>query len=126
MSYKKKIEIIILAIIIAGSSVAVKANAASAKLNYRFYCAACHGLEGRGDGPNNTPTQPVKPRDHTNAAKMGQMSDMDIIDVIKQGGAATNRSRMMPPFGNTLKESEISALKDYLRGLCKCSERIAR
>ncbi len=117
-----KIKILALALIIAGSSFAVQADAATAKANYRYYCAACHGLEGKGDGPNNTKTQPVRPRDHTNAAKMGQMSDKDIIDVINEGGAATNRSRMMPPFGHTLSKDEIKALKDYLRELCACTK----
>ncbi len=97
------------------------ALAGTAKANYRFYCAACHGLEGKGDGPNNTPTQPVRPRNHTNAAKMSQLSDEDLIHVIKEGGAATNRSRMMPPFGDTLTDREISELKDFLRELCKCT-----
>ncbi len=121
MNYKTKIKIMTLALILSASSFAVQAQGATAKTNYRFYCSACHGLEGRGDGPNNTKTQPVRPRNHTNAAKMSQLSDEDIIHVIKEGGAATNRSRMMPPFGNTLKDSEISALKDYLRELCNCT-----
>lgn len=97
------------------------AYAAPAKDTYRFYCAACHGLEGKGDGPNNTKTQPVKPRNHTNAAKMSQLTDDELLDVIKNGGAATNRSRMMPPFGDTLSRKEISELKDYLRELCNCT-----
>ena len=97
-------------------------RAASAKLDYRFYCAACHGLKGRGNGPNATSTQPVHPRDHTNGARMSRLSDREIVDAIKLGGAATNISRMMPPFEYTLTEKEITALKDYLRKLCKCRE----
>jgi hypothetical protein len=27
---------------------------------------------------------------------------------------------MMPPFGKTLSDDDITALKDYLRKLCKC------
>lgn len=92
----------------------------SARLYYRFYCAACHGLKGRGDGPNATKSQPVVPRDHTNSAKMSKLTDKEIIEVIKFGGAATNRSRMMPPFGKTLSDKEITALKDYVRKLCRC------
>jgi len=110
-----------LALALSASAFTIQAGAATAKVNYRFYCAACHGLEGKGDGPNNTKTQPVRPRNHTNAAKMSQLSDEDIIEVIKEGGAATNRSRMMPPFGETLSKSEITALKDYLRELCNCT-----
>lgn len=93
---------------------------ASARLNYRYYCAPCHGLEGKGNGPNATNTQPVKPRDHTSAPEMGKLTDAELMDVIKLGGVATNRSRMMPPFEKTLTDSEIRELKDYLRALCKC------
>lgn len=103
-------------------SVAGVSGAATAKLNYRFYCAACHGLKGKGDGPNATKTQPVQPRDHTNGAKMSRLSDSEILDAIRHGGAATNISRMMPPFEKTLTGKEIRALKDYLRKVCKCRE----
>lgn len=95
-------------------------KAASAEDNYKFYCAQCHGLEGKGDGPNATKSQPVSPRNHTNAAEMAKLSDSDLINVIKGGGAATSKSTMMPPFGKTLTEEETVALKDYLRKLCNC------
>ncbi|MBI5233677.1 MAG: cytochrome c [Deltaproteobacteria bacterium] len=96
------------------------ALAANAKENYKFYCAQCHGLEGKGNGPNATPDQPVSPRDHTNKVEMTKLSDDDIISVIKSGGAATSKSTMMPPWGKTLTEDEIKDLKVYLRELCKC------
>src|SRR3972149_697488 len=75
-----------------------EAWAADAKLVYRYYCASCHGLEGKGDGQNATESQPVSPRDHTSAADMSKLSDEEIMEVIKNGGAATDISRMMPPF----------------------------
>ncbi|MBI5970395.1 MAG: cytochrome c [Deltaproteobacteria bacterium] len=96
------------------------AQAAAAEANYKFYCAQCHGLEGKGDGPNATKSQPVSPRNHTNTVEMSKLSDQDIINVIKGGGAATSKSTMMPPFGKTLTDAEVAALKDYLRKLCKC------
>ncbi|MBI5826517.1 MAG: cytochrome c [Deltaproteobacteria bacterium] len=96
------------------------AMAASAEANYKFYCSQCHGLEGKGDGPNATKSQPVSPRDHTNAAEMKKLTDQDIVNVIKSGGSATSKSTLMPPWGKTLTEQEINGLKDYLRKLCKC------
>ena len=99
---------------------AVEAFAASAEANYKFYCSQCHGLEGKGDGPNATKSQPVSPRNHTNTAEMKKLTDQDIVNVIKGGGAATGKSTMMPPFGKTLTDTEVAALKDYLRKLCKC------
>jgi len=94
--------------------------AASASDNYAFYCAQCHGLKGRGDGPNATESQPVDPRDHTSAYEMKKLTDSDIIDVLHDGGSATSKSTLMPPFKKTLSDKEIEDLKDYLRSLCKC------
>jgi len=111
------------AVLAAALIVPARAGAATAELNYRYYCAACHGLKGKGDGPNATKSQPVRPRNHTDATQMSLMSDSEIIDVIKNGGAATSRSRMMPPFGGTLSQDEVVALKDYLRKLCGCRAR---
>jgi len=51
---------------------------------------------------------------------MKKLTDSDIIDVIREGGSATSKSTLMPPFGKTLTEDEIRALKDYLRKLCGC------
>ena len=96
------------------------AYGATAPENYRFYCAQCHGLEGRGDGPNATKSQPVSPRDHTSVLEMNKLTDDDVLNAITDGGAAVSKSTMMPPFGKTLSKGEISALKDYIRTLCKC------
>jgi len=96
------------------------AIAATAKDNYAFYCAQCHGPGGRGDGPNATESQPVDPRDHTSAYDMKKLTDSDIIDVLHNGGAATSKSTLMPPFKKTLSDKEIEELKDYLRALCRC------
>lgn len=93
---------------------------ATALENYRFYCAQCHGLEGRGDGPNATKSQPVTPRDHTSSLEMNKLTDDEVTSAITDGGAATSKSTMMPPFGKTLSKGEITALKDYIRTLCKC------
>ncbi len=95
-------------------------TALTARENYRFYCAPCHGLEGRGDGPNATPTQPVRPRNHRSPVEMEKLSDEDIINVIRFGGRATGVSTLMPPYRNTLTEEEIMELKNYLRELCQC------
>ncbi|MFQ5735366.1 MAG: c-type cytochrome [Thermodesulfobacteriota bacterium] len=107
--------VLIVVSVFAGASFA-----ATAAQNYHFYCAQCHGLEGRGDGPNATRSQPVDPRDHTSAYEMNKLTDAEIIGAITGGGAATSKSTLMPPFGKTLTKREIKDLKDYLRKLCKC------
>lgn len=111
--------IVFLAAFVAIGANANHAYAASGEEVYKFYCSQCHGLKGDGKGPNAA-AGTVAPRDHTNTAEMGKLSDNDIVNAIKGGGAAINKSTMMPPWGNTLAADEVAALKDYLRKLCKC------
>ncbi len=101
----------------------IPAYAATAEENYRFHCAQCHGLEGKGNGINATREMPVSPRDHTSALEMGKLTDADIINAITDGGQATSKSSLMPPYGKTLSKNEILELKDYLRKLCNCKAR---
>jgi len=88
--------------------------------NYKWYCAQCHGLNGKVDGPNATKEQPVTPRDHTDTKWMSKLTDADIDNVIRDGGKATGKSTMMPPWGKTMTDAEIKDLVKYLRQLCKC------
>lgn len=96
------------------------ASAESVEDLYGFHCAQCHGVKGKGDGPNATREMPVSPRDHTSAVEMGKLTDADIINAITEGGPATSKSSLMPPYGKTLSKAEIAGLKDYLRRLCNC------
>ena len=88
--------------------------------NFRFYCAQCHGLDGKGHGPNSLRHLPVDPRDLTDAVAMGKLSDDEILEVIRFGGLPPARSTVMPPFNKTIQEIEILYLKDYIRELCDC------
>lgn len=117
---KKSFFIALLALAVAVMAGNTTAEAAKAEDNYKFYCAQCHGLKGDGKGPNSNDTQPVSPRDHTDAEGMAKLPDSDIINVIKGGGKATGKSEMMPPWSKTLTKEEIIGLKDYLRKLCNC------
>lgn len=101
-------------------SAGAPAQAETAPDLYKFHCAQCHGLKGMGDGPNATKEMPVTPRDHTSSVEMNKLTDADIINAITDGGTATSKSSLMPPYGKTLTKQEISALKDYLRKLCNC------
>lgn len=87
---------------------------------YNFYCAQCHGMSGKGDGPNVTKDFPVSPRNFTNAGEMNKLSDADMKNVILDGGPAASKSPMMPPWSKTLTGAEVDALVKHLRELCKC------
>lgn len=94
-------------------------NASSGAELYARFCSSCHGLDGRGDGPNAT-ALPVRPSNHTDGARMALRSDDALYDTIAGGGAIMNRSPRMPAFGATLAPTQITALVQHLRTLCRC------
>lgn len=96
------------------------APAAEVEQVFQFYCAQCHGLGGKGDGPNVTKDFPVSPRNFTNADEMNKLSDADIMNVILDGGPAASKSPMMPPWSKTLTKDDVDALIKHLRKLCNC------
>lgn len=96
------------------------AAAAEAEKVFKFYCAQCHGLAGKGDGPNVTKDFPVSPRNFTDAKEMDKLSDADLKNVIMDGGPSVSKSPMMPPWGKTISEEDVDGLIVYLRKLCNC------
>ena len=94
--------------------------AADAEQLFQFYCAQCHGPEGKGDGPNVNEHFATDPRDFTDSAEMQKLSDADIRNVILDGGPAVSKSELMPPWGKTLTKQEVDALLGYVRKLCAC------
>jgi mono/diheme cytochrome c family protein len=95
-------------------------QAADAGQLFKFYCAQCHGLEGKGDGPNVTDDFATDPRNFTNAEEMNKLTDADIRNVILDGGPSVSKSELMPPWGKTLTNEDVDALIIHLRELCNC------
>lgn len=93
--------------------------AAQAKEIFGTRCMACHGPEGRGDGPASVSLTP-KPRNFHDTAWQAKVDDAHIMTIIKVGGAAVGLSPAMPsnPDLNS-KDDVVAALKDYVRGLGK-------
>ncbi len=93
----------------------------SAKFQYQFYCASCHGLSGNGDGFNagflKTPATK-----HADATYMSRRPNSTLFDGIHSGGYILNRSNQMPVWGNELTNDEIELLISYMRNLCDCEE----
>lgn len=86
---------------------------------YATWCAGCHGITGRGDGPN-AKALPVPPARHADAATMSQRPDDTLYDTIDGGGAIMNRSARMPAFGGSLSPTQIRTLVAHIRSLCRC------
>lgn len=108
------------ATILASQMAAAPVVAAEAEVLFKFYCAQCHGLTGKGDGPNVTKDFPVSPRNFTDAGEMSKLSDADMLNVIMDGGPSVSKSPMMPPWGKTLSEDDVKGIIAHLRVLCAC------
>jgi mono/diheme cytochrome c family protein len=99
-------------------------RAESAQENYRLYCAQCHGVQGNGQGINQTTDGlGVSPRDHTNAKEMSKLTDQELRLAIAEGGDAVQKSELMPAWEKTLSPEAIDDLVVFLRQLCKCTKR---
>ena len=86
---------------------------------YQWYCAQCHGIEGKGNGVN-AKFLTVPPRDHTKAEYLETRTDEQFFEAIKFGGLSVGRAPCMPAWGNTLNDSTIYELVRYIRELCEC------
>lgn len=75
---------------------------------YRDYCVVCHGDTGRGDGIK-ADLLPLKPADHSDAARMDKLSNKELRNVIINGGS------YMPSWSNTLSSTEVDAVIAYIR-----------
>ncbi|MBM3566503.1 MAG: cytochrome c [Alphaproteobacteria bacterium] len=115
-----KPKLIAAALLILALPAAGTARAEDVETLFKFYCAQCHGLDGKGGGPNVSKDFPVTPRDFTIAAEMNKLTDADVRNVIADGGPAASKSPLMPPWGKTLSEAEIGELTKHLRKLCNC------
>jgi mono/diheme cytochrome c family protein len=106
-----KSSIVILALVVAAGSGAHAAPNASDL--YAEKCAACHGDEGKGDGPAGQAMTPP-PAPFSTALK-GKNDDW-IGTVITKGGPAVGMTPAMPPHP-TLSGDQVNALIQYIKGL---------
>jgi mono/diheme cytochrome c family protein len=83
------------------------------------YCAACHGINGDGQG-YNAKFLPKTPASHADQAYMSTRPDDTLFDGIHAGGYILNKHHFMPPWGQTLTSQEIRKLVVYMRKLCQC------
>ena len=94
------------------------ADLAAAKTNYDTFCVKCHGPSGKGDGPAAA-TLSTNPRNFTDCAAMGKISDDTLFNVIKNGGAAAGLSKDMQAWSSGFEDGEIHDLVAYVRTFCK-------
>ncbi len=77
---------------------------------FKHYCVLCHGE--RGDG------QARASRLHGIAnLVIGRNSDEYNEKIIRQGGAALNKSDFMPPWGDELTNEQLTDVLAYIKGI---------
>jgi mono/diheme cytochrome c family protein len=79
---------------------------------YKAQCAECHGARGEGEGPAYPPLAGHR--------TVTMPSSTNLVKVIISGGfppttAGNPRPHGMPPFGQSLTDTEIAALSSFLR-----------
>ena len=79
------------------------------------HCASCHDPESTPQRVSNYDNLAVKPHPFTDGDTLNKMSEDDLMAMISHGGAALNKSALMPPYGYTLSKTEIDALISYIR-----------
>jgi mono/diheme cytochrome c family protein len=84
---------------------------------YDQLCWRCHGRLGKSDGPVSDAMNP-RPRDLTDRSYMATVSDEDLLNVIKHGGAAVGKSPAMMAFKDALGDDDIGDLIAFIRRLC--------
>jgi len=87
------------------------ASVATGQALYEAHCASCHGLEGRGDGPNAA-SLPSPPADF-GSGHTAIHPDGDLYFWIREGIADTQ----MPAFGEQFTREEVWHLVNYVRRL---------
>lgn len=83
------------------------------KAVYAVRCQMCHGADGNADTPMARKVQPT-PMRFTDVVWQQKATDEGIAEMILKGGAALQRSPVMPAATN-LKPGELEALVAYVR-----------
>jgi mono/diheme cytochrome c family protein len=103
-------------------------SAASGSQMYVAYCAACHGTNGKGDGPAASALK-APPADLTNLAKRhdGKFPRNEVYDAISgQRSIAAHGSKDMPVWGTLFRSMDahesfsmlrLKNLTDYIESL---------
>lgn len=86
---------------------------------YRQRCALCHGLEGRGNGPQ-APGLPEPPRNYRDLAWQREVTDEEIMAIIVGGGPSVGKSPQMPA------NPDLESRQELLHGLVAVIRRFGR
>ena len=78
-------------------------------------------MQRNGKGVN-TAALSVQPRDHSDTKGMSSIPLEELTKAIREGGAAVNKSALMPPWSSVLSDAQITDMVAYLRHVCRCDD----
>lgn len=87
-----------------------------------FYCAMCHGPEGRGDGAladTLWARTRTRPRNLTDSTYLAGRTDQQLFALVSLGGTHFHKSRSMPIWSVTLRPEQIKDLVAYIRTISR-------
>jgi mono/diheme cytochrome c family protein len=113
-------------VILCGNGPSIAAESTSGQVLYGRYCAACHGIAGRGDGPAASALRPL-PTDLTRLdSTSGElMRQIDGRRTVRAHGSAEmpvwgvvfEQSRIGEPHRRRTALLQVQAIADYVRSL---------
>ncbi len=85
---------------------------------YNQFCVACHGADGKANGPGAIAMNP-RPRNFTDKAWQAKTTDARIIKVLNEGGASLGLSASMAAWKGILTDDEIKGMVGVIRNFGK-------
>ncbi|GIX22557.1 MAG: hypothetical protein KatS3mg121_1340 [Gammaproteobacteria bacterium] len=92
------------------AAAALPADLQQGRRVFETRCAACHGREGRGDGPRAFLFRDAPPADLT-ASRLDRDA---VLSIVREGGAVVGRSPHMPAWKTELTDFELRSVVDWV------------
>ncbi len=106
------------ALLLLASAPCMAEDLAAAKNKFDSLCVKCHGASAKGEGPAAA-TLETKPGDLTDCAKMHEVTDDQVFEIIKEGGQVAGLNQAMQGFHEGLSDDDIRGLVAYIRSFCE-------
>lgn len=107
---------------LAAFMAAPEGASAEGRALFVHHCVACHGSEGKGDGPfapKLLEASKVQVRNLTDSVYFKDRKDSDLYATISLGGGHFKKAVQMPAWTQTLKPADMKDLVAYVRAISK-------
>jgi cytochrome c553 len=94
----------------------LKGDAAKGAEVFKTFCVACHGPEGKGDGPAGAALNP-KPANFGDPERASKADDEYVYKMVSEGGQANGKSPLMTAWKGALTDVQIRDVAAHVRTL---------